>query len=124
MPDATDRDPTRLLPLKPDVFLILTVLARGERHGYAIMQEAERVSGGAVRLAPGALYRRLGWMLDQGLLEESGERPVEAEGHDGRRRYYRVTAFGLRVADAEAARMARALDHAREAGLVRGGRRR
>jgi DNA-binding PadR family transcriptional regulator len=114
----SSRDPTMLLPLKPDVLMILTVLARGERHGYAIMQEAERLSDGALRLQPGALYRRLAWMLDEGLLEELNERPAEVDGHDGRRRYYGVTPFGARVAAAEARRMAGALTAMRRAGLT------
>ncbi len=47
------------LPLKPDVFLILTIVARREQYGYGIMQEAEQLTDGKVRLQPGALYRRL-----------------------------------------------------------------
>jgi DNA-binding PadR family transcriptional regulator len=115
-----DRDPDSLLPLKPDVLLILTVLAEAERHGYAILQAAEERSGGVIRLRPGALYRRLGWMLDQGLIRELDERPAEVEGEDRRRRYYGVTAFGTRVARAEAERMARAVEAARAAGLTGG----
>ncbi len=116
-----DDDPQDFLPMKPDAFMILTVVAAGERHGYAIMQEAERISGGTLTLQPGALYRRLKWMLEEGLLEELDERPTDVEGHDERRRYYRVTPFGRRVADAEARRMARAVDAARDAGLAGGG---
>ena len=115
------RDPAELLPLKPDVFWILAVVAAGEAHGYAVMQEAERRSSGQVRLRPGALYRRLAWMLEEGLLEELDERPTHVEGHDERRRYYRVTPFGARVAEAEARRMERALSAARDAGLALGG---
>jgi len=111
-------DPQDFLPMKPDAFMILTVVAAGERHGYAIMQEAERLSGGTLRLQPGALYRRLKWMLAEGLLEELDERPTDVEGHDERRRYYRVTPFGRQVADAEAHRMARAVEAARDAGLA------
>lgn len=111
-------DLDELLPLKPDVLLILTVLAEGERHGYAIMQAAEERSGGALRLQPGALYRRLGWMLDRGLIEELDERPTRVDGEDRRRRYYGVTAFGVEVAGAETERMARAVAAARAAGLV------
>lgn len=116
-PDLT-RDPRDLLPLKPDVLVILTVLAAGDRHGYAIMQEAERMSGETVRLQAGALYRRLAWMLDQGLLQETEERPADVEGHDERRRYYHITPFGARVAAAEADRMARALDAVRGVGIT------
>jgi len=115
---VTSRDPRDLLPLKPDVFLILTVVARGEQYGYGIMQEAERLTDGRVRLQPGALYRRLRWMLEEGLLEEMDERPVPDTEDDERRRYYRVTALGRRVATAEAARMEELLRAARGAGVV------
>jgi len=117
MPATSPRDPAALLPLKPDVFWILAVLARGELHGYGILQEAERLSDGLVQLRPGPLYRRLGRLLDDGLVEEVDERPVAAEGHDERRRYYRITAFGAQVARAETERMAHALAMARQAGL-------
>ncbi len=110
-----------LLPLKPDVLLILTVLAEGERHGYAILQAAEERSGGAVRLQPGALYRRLNWMLDRGMIQELDERPTQILGEDRRRRYYGVTAFGVEVAQAETERMARAVAAARAAGLTGSG---
>jgi DNA-binding PadR family transcriptional regulator len=115
-------DPTELLPLKADVLLILTAIARKERYGYAIMQEAERLSGGTIRLLPGVLYRRLAWMLDEGLIEELDERPVAESEDDERRRYYGVTPFGVRVAAAEAERMTQALDALRELGLAGGGR--
>lgn len=110
-------DPARLLPLKPDVFWILTVLARGDLHGYAILQEADRLSAGAVRLRPGPLYRRLAKLLEEGLVEEVEERPAHVEGRDERRRYYRITGFGARVVRSEAERMARAVASAREAGV-------
>lgn len=117
---GSSHDPSALLPLKPDVLMILTVLAAGERHGYAIMQEAERASAGAVRLQPGALYRRLAWMLERGLIDELDERPTDIDGHDERRRYYRVTPFGARVAAAEAERMAAALEAVHRVGLADG----
>ena len=117
-----DRDPAAQLPLKPDVFWILTVLARGDLHGYGVMQEAERLSEGRVRLRPGPLYRRLARLLDDGLVEEVDAPPGDAEGEDPRRRYYRITPFGRTVALAEAERMARALATARGAGLEPGGR--
>lgn len=117
-PPSPIDDVQALLPLKPDVLLILTVLARGERHGYAILTAAEEASAGEIVLRPGALYRRLGWMLDKGLIEELDERPSHVEGDDVRRRYYGVTPFGAGVARAEAARMSRAVEAAREAGLA------
>ena len=110
--------PGDLLPLKPDVFLVLTVVARGEQYGYGIMQEAERVTEGRVRLQPGALYRRLRWMLDAGLIEEMDERPVPVDEDDDRRRYYAITDFGRAVARAEADRMRSLLRTAEGVGVV------
>jgi DNA-binding PadR family transcriptional regulator len=91
-------------PLPPSEFQILLALADGERHGYAIMQEIERRSAGAVRLGPGTLYGSIKRMLATGLIEESDERPA-AERGDERRRYYRITARGKQMAAAEARRM-------------------
>lgn len=116
------RDPTELLPLKADALLILTAIAREERYGYAIMQEAERLSGGTTRLLPGVLYRRLAWMLEEGLIEELDERPVDEAEDDERRRYYAISPFGARVVAAEADRLGRALEALREAGLAAEGR--
>ncbi len=96
--------PISEIPLKPDVFMVLLILLDRERHGYAIMQEAAERSGGKINLQPGALYRLLKRLLDEGLVEEVGSRT--AEGSDERRRYYRITQFGHRMAGEEARRMA------------------
>jgi hypothetical protein len=53
---------------------------------------------------PGTLYGPIKRMLAEGLIEESDERPDPAMD-DQRRRYYRITDFGRRVAGAEAERM-------------------
>lgn len=99
------KDPESFLPLSSAFFHILLALTEGERHGYGIMQETARSSDGKVKLGPGTLYRSLRRMLTDGLIEESDERPVP-ELDDERRHYYRLTPFGLRVARAEAQRMA------------------
>jgi DNA-binding PadR family transcriptional regulator len=101
-----------LLPLSSSAYHILLTLAGGEKHGYAIMQEVNRLSEGAVRLGPGTLYRSLKGLLDQGLIVESGERPDPAHD-DERRRYYRLTDLGQRVAQAETQRLARLVERAR-----------
>ena len=98
-------EPESLLPLSPAIFHILLALVEGERHGYGIMQETTRLSEGRVSLGPGTLYRSIKRLLSDGLIEESDERPV-AELDDERRHYYRLTPFGLRVARAEAQRLA------------------
>ncbi|MGH7647707.1 MAG: PadR family transcriptional regulator [Gemmatimonadaceae bacterium] len=103
--------PSESVPPKPatrlgqDAFYIMLVLLHGERHGYAIMREANERSGGTVVLQAGALYRQLRRMLDDGLVVESLRRPA-ADADDERRRYYRVTPLGRRVLAAEAQRMA------------------
>src|SRR5437867_11844502 len=89
-----------LLPLTPAVFHILVTLADGEAHGYAIMQEVNRRSGGIVRLGPGTLYGAISRLLAEGLIEESEARP-DPEMDDTRRRYYRLTKRGSEVLASE-----------------------
>lgn len=113
-----DLDPIdRHLPLKPIHFYILLVLLDGERHGYGIVKEIEERTHGATRLEPGNLYRHLRRLMDQGFVEEAGDRTTETEV-DERRIYYTMTPLGRRVTAAEAARM-KALAHAAEARLGR-----
>ena len=117
---SADRDGTitDLLPLSPQVFHILVALAGGDQHGYAIMQDVAARSGGKLRLSPGTLYGSVKRMLDQGLIAElrQNERPHGSD--DERRRYYHLTPRGRKVAKAEAARLADALEHARAYGLA------
>ncbi|HEY2435258.1 MAG TPA: PadR family transcriptional regulator [Vicinamibacterales bacterium] len=109
-------DSDRFLPLTPVVLEIAMALAAGERHGYDIMQDVERRSGGAIVIHPGTLYRALARMLDQALIEELDDR----RGHDDqRRRYYRLTALGRAVARAEVERLAGQVTAGRR--LFRGG---
>jgi DNA-binding PadR family transcriptional regulator len=112
-------DVERFLPLTPVVLEIALALAGGERHGYDIMQEVERRTDGRIVLHPGTLYRALGRLLDQGLIEELDERPASVDD-DERRRYYRLTALGLAAARAEVDRLASQVTAARR--LFRGGR--
>ncbi len=86
-------------------FHILIALARGERHGYAIIQEVERATDGKLRMGAGTLYRALQRMLEQGLIVETQDRPAP-EQDDERRRYYRITDEGREAARAEARRLA------------------
>src|SRR5689334_15909278 len=101
----TDETPDAWLPLTPAVFHILLALADSERHGYGIMQEVTARTGGEVRLGPGTLYGSIKRLLAGGLIAETAERPDPALD-DERRRYYRLTDFGQRVAVAEAQRLA------------------
>jgi DNA-binding PadR family transcriptional regulator len=110
-------DAEALLPLTPAVFQILLALSGGERHGYAIMREVEASSQGQLRIGPGTLYRSIKQMLAQGFIVETEERP-DPTLDDERRRYYRLTDFGQRVAAAEARRLARLVAQAREKRLL------
>ena len=92
------------IPLSPAVYHIVLALAEGERHGYAIAQEAERVSQGRVRMGPGTLYGSIQRVLTGGLIAEA-ERAPEGAGEE-RRRYYALTPLGRRVLEAETARLA------------------
>ena len=106
------REPEELLPLTPAVFHIMLALADAERHGYAIIKEVESLTDGRMRLGPGTLYGSIKRMLEEGLIEESDERP-DPSLDDERRRYYRLTEFGRRVAAAEAGRFQRVVAAAR-----------
>jgi len=107
-----------LLPLTPAVFHILVTLADGEAHGYAIMQEVNRRSGGIVRLGPGTLYGAISRLLADALIEESEERP-DPEMDDTRRRYYRLTKRGSEVLASETERLAELVRAARSTKAVR-----
>ncbi|MCB0109363.1 MAG: helix-turn-helix transcriptional regulator [Caldilineaceae bacterium] len=105
------------LPLSPAVFHILLALADEERHGYGIMQEVERRTNGAVQLGPGTLYGAIKRLLANQLIEEIDERP-DPELNDERRRYYRLTDFGVKVLSAEAARLNEMVRQARAKQLL------
>ncbi len=111
------KPPGDQLPLSPAVFHILLALADEERHGYGIMQEVERRTNGAVQLGPGTLYGAIKRLLANGLLEEVDERP-DPELDNERRRYYRLTDFGVGVLSAEAARLDEMVRQARAKQLL------
>ncbi len=111
------RDPQELLPLTPSMFEVLIALADGEKHGYAIIKEVNRRTGGRVALSAGTLYTIIRRFADEGIIEEAAERPDPALD-DERRRYYRLTDFGRAVARAEAERMETALRMARAKELI------
>ncbi len=111
------QDPTALLPLPTAMFHILVALADRDRHGYSIMQDVADRTGGSVQLSAGTLYSSIRRMLEQGLIQELASSP-EPGNTDERRRYYRLTKFGRRVAAAEAARLDQMLRHARATGLI------
>ena len=114
-----DRGLEAYVPLPSASFEILVALAGGERHGYAIMQEVAERTDGSVRLGPGTLYGSLKRLLADGLVAEAGER-ADSESGEERRRYYRITSFGLTVARAEARRLESMVRAARQKKLLGG----
>ena len=112
-------NPESLLPLPPAVFHILIALADRDRHGYSIMQDVASRTEGKVQLSAGTLYSAIRRMLEQGLIEELAESP-DPSSTDERRRYYRLTRFGKRVAAAEVGRLNTLVQQARATGLVPG----
>lgn len=98
---------------------ILLALADGDRHGYGLIGDVERLSGGALRLGPGTLYGSIKRLLEAGLIAESDARP-DPRLDDTRRRYYRLTGAGREAAAEESARLARLVAVAARRGLVPG----
>jgi DNA-binding PadR family transcriptional regulator len=111
-------DPDDWLPLTVPMFQVLVALADGEKHGYAIIKEVHRRTEGKVSLTAGTLYGLIKRFVDEGLIVESDERPDPALD-DERRRYYRLSTDGRRVAAAEARRMEEAVGHARAKRLLK-----
>lgn len=105
-------DKEEQLPLTPAMFHVLLTLADGEMHGYAILKEVERRTEGKVRLSAGTLYGIIKRLNGEGWIAESSKRPA-AVLDDERRRYYRLTELGRRVAVAEARRLEELLETAR-----------
>ncbi len=93
------------VPLKPTVFLILVALGERERHGYGLVKAIESRAPG-IRIEPANLYRTLRSMKRQGLIAESARRP-DPDLDDTRRRYFRLTEKGARLARAEADRLSK-----------------
>jgi DNA-binding PadR family transcriptional regulator len=90
------------------VIHILLALADGDRHGYAIKQEVERQTDGAIRLGPGTLYEAIQRLEQMALIEEA-----QAPRHDDDRvprRYYRLTRKGWTLLKAEIGRLERLVD--------------
>ena len=113
----TQSDVSALVPLPPATFHILLALARDDRHGYGIIQDVMKRTGGALKLSAGTLYRSIQRMLEQGLIVETDDRPAP-EMDDERRRYYRISAFGTAVARAETRRLSQLVRMARTQGLL------
>jgi DNA-binding PadR family transcriptional regulator len=109
-------DVSHALPLSPRAFYILVALAEEDTHGYALSKRVEDMSGGTVRITGGTLYPLIKQMLADGWIAETAAAPG-----DPRRRAYKLTPRGRRIAQAEAARMAEVLRTARDCNLLPAG---
>jgi DNA-binding PadR family transcriptional regulator len=103
-------DARQFLPLSPAALHILLSLAGDDMHGYAIMQEIARQSGGQYKMGPGTLYDNLQRLMDREWVEDLGQRLGD---EDPRRRYYHLTLSGRGVLEAETARLAGVVREAR-----------
>jgi len=107
----------KLDPLPSAAFQILLSLADEQLHGYAIMRQVEEQTNGRMRLGPGTLYSSIQGLLEEGLIEEVEQK---AETEDERRRFYRLTSAGRKLARVEAERLADLLRVARAKNILRG----
>jgi len=114
MVDTLRDDARRLLPLTAQQFHILLALTDAERHGYGIILEIERRTGGELRVLTGTLYTAIARLENMRLIESvSRRRPDE----DPRRKYYRLTALGAAVVVAETDRLTALVRQARRKGV-------
>jgi DNA-binding PadR family transcriptional regulator len=88
------------LPLSEAVLLVLLSLAERPRHGYAILQDVEQISGGRVKLSTGTLYGALSRLLEEEWIERFEEKEASRD-----RRTYRLTSRGRRNLQMEVDRM-------------------
>jgi DNA-binding PadR family transcriptional regulator len=104
-------DPQEFLPLREPTFFILVSLSNGQKHGYAVLKEVEKLSDGKIVLSNGTLYGALTRLLDQGLIERiSVEEPPES---DRPRKAYRLSQAGRSVLNAEIHRLENLVRRAR-----------
>jgi DNA-binding PadR family transcriptional regulator len=109
----------KLDPLPAAAFQILLALAGEDLHGYGIMRQVADQTGGRLRLGPGTLYSSIQTLLEAKLIEELAPREDARLSHE-RRRYYRLTTAGRRLARYEADRLADLLRVARSKKILRG----
>lgn len=112
--------PKRTLdPLPSAAFQILLALAGEDLHGYGIMRQVAEQTSGRMRLGPGTLYSSIQTLLEAKLIEELDRRETAKIGQE-RRRYYRLTSAGRKLARSEADRLADLLRVARAKKILRG----
>jgi DNA-binding PadR family transcriptional regulator len=109
----------KLDPLPSAAFQILLALADRELHGYGIMRQVEEQTNASIRLGPGTLYSSLQALVEEGLIEEVERRSTAAKGTE-RRRYYRLTSSGRKLAHSEAEKLADLVRIARAKKFLKG----
>jgi len=109
----------KLDPLPSAAFQILLSLADEDLHGYGIMRQVAEQTSGRMRLGPGTLYSSIQTLLEEKLIEEVDLREDVKLGQE-RRRYYRLTSTGRKLARSEAERLAALLRVARAKKIFRG----
>jgi DNA-binding PadR family transcriptional regulator len=109
----------KLNPLPSAAFQVLLSLADEDLHGYGIMRQVAEQSAGRMRLGPGTLYSSIQALLEEAFIEEVGPAEDQKLGHE-RRRYYRLTSAGRKLARSEAERLADLLRVARSKKILRG----
>ena len=108
------------IPLKANWLHILVALSDGDQHGYGVMQAVLERTEGKVRLWPASLYGTIKKLIEADLIEESTQRPAEADD-DPRRKYYRLTSLGRRVLAAESERLRELVQFLDASAIVRTG---
>jgi DNA-binding PadR family transcriptional regulator len=90
----------KLKPLSEPVVLILASLAQEPRHGYALLSDVEKLSGGRVSLSTGTLYGAIRRLLEDEWIER-----FEQEDTSRDKQAYRLTKRGRRQLESEIARL-------------------
>jgi DNA-binding PadR family transcriptional regulator len=83
-----DKTISKHLPLTEATYYILLALVT-PKHGYAVMQEAEQISQGTLRLAPGTIYGAFTTL--------EGNKLIAMVDKAGRRKIYQITETGIQV---------------------------
>ncbi|HIR12081.1 MAG TPA: PadR family transcriptional regulator [Candidatus Fimenecus excrementavium] len=94
------------VPMTETAFYILLCLKQ-PNHGYGIVQTVEKLTDGAIRLAPGTMYGSLSKMEKDGLIRFVRE--------EEKRKIYQITDLGLEVLQLELNRIERLYRVAKEA---------
>ncbi|AMQ05022.1 MULTISPECIES: PadR family transcriptional regulator [Sporosarcina] len=100
------KQPESFLPLSQATYYILLSL-REVRHGYAIMQDVEKISQGEVTMGPGTLYGALGKLEKQKIIQK-----VDIDDAE-RRKYNQLTPLGKEVLQLEFKRLESLVKNAR-----------